>query len=125
MNETMAASAQHSDWEGTVAADDADGVAIRKYLRERSLISDKELIVGIKLLIGDAQVDRPFIQVLVIDAVGYDSVAEILRANDTIILRKIDLDLSLSQFVGLFKRFSVTFAVPGLEPEEREYLARA
>ena len=125
MKKRMAASAQHSDWDGTVAADDADGVAVRKYLRERSLISDKELIVGIKLLVDDGQVDKPFIQVLVIDAVGYDSVAEILRANDTIILRKIDLDLSLSQFVGLFNRFSVTFAVPGLEPEEREYLARA
>jgi hypothetical protein len=125
MNKRMAASAQHCDWEGTVAADDADGVAIRKYLRERSLISDKELIVGMKFLVGDAEVEKPLIQVLVIDAVGYDSVAEILRANDTIILRKINLDLSLSQFVGLFKRLSVTFAVPGLEPEEHAYLARA
>jgi hypothetical protein len=125
MTKRMAASAQHCDWEGTVAADDADGVAIRKYLRERALISDKELIVGIKVLVGDGQVDKPSVQVLVIDAVGYDSVTEILRANDTIILRKINLDLSLSQFVGLFKRFSVTFAVPGLEPEEHEYLAHA
>jgi hypothetical protein len=125
MKKRMAASAQHCDWEGTVAADDADGAAIRGYLRERSLISDKELIVGMKLLVGDGETDAPLIQVLVIDAVGYDSVAEILRANDTIILRKISLDLSLLQFFGLFKRFAVAFAVPGLEPEEREYIARA
>ena len=125
MHETKAASAEQPDWEGTAAADDADGVAIRKFLRERALISDTELIVGMKLLAGEAQGDAPLVQVLVIDAVGHNSVAEILRRHDTIILRTIDLDLSLAQFVGLFKRFSVAFTVPGLGQEERDYMARA
>jgi hypothetical protein len=127
MSETMKASVHHSDWDGTAAASDTDGVAVRKYLEDRKLLSDDEFIVAIKLSVGekiDGQLAEPFIQVLVLNTAGYESVEAVIRENETIILRKIDLDLSVLQFIGLFKRFSVALTVPGLGLEERDYVAR-
>ncbi len=123
----MKASVHHSDWDGTAAAEDADGVTIRKYLEDRSLLSNGELIVGLKLSVGEnvsGQLAEPVIQVLVLNTAGYESVEAVIRENETIILRKIDLDLSIMQFIGLFKSFSVAFTVPGMGLEERAYVAR-
>ncbi len=125
MTQRFKASVQYGDWEGTAAADDLDKDDLRDYLRQQNLISEKEFLIAVKLRIGEnhpGRVMQPSVTAIVYDSVDYDTVAgKLQREPDPLSVREVQLELSLEEFIGMFKRFSVTLSSRGLDLIEREY----
>lgn len=126
MGDTFVAGVQYDDWKGTAAADDADLGGIRKLLRDRGMLGDDEFLVGIEIWVGEnhgGEVKEPFITALIVKGNTFETVAETLqKSRDPINVRKVNLDdLSIIQFIGLFKRFNVALAWNGLDFAGREY----
>lgn len=123
---TFRASAQYNDWIGTSAADNADKNSIHDYLRGKKLVTENEFPVGIEVFIGEnhgGKVKPPYIHVLVIDKSDYETAAAALGKPDPLHLRKVDIEITLEEFIGLFKRFSVALSPRGINITGREYNA--
>ncbi len=121
------ASAQYDDWVGTAAADDIDPSDIRDLLEKEGLIKPGEFIVGITFWLGEnhpgQNVKAPYVSALLIDKADFETVAVALQERpDPLLLRKVDVKLTLEQFIGLFKRFSIALCRRGLDITGREYL---
>ena len=95
--ENFKASAQYDDWKGTVAADNADMNSFNSYLRDVGKIDKNEVAVGISFY----------------SAPNFISVnAFISDGNEN--LRRIKVDLSITEFFEKFKRFSIYLSLGGL-----------
>jgi hypothetical protein len=106
------ATSQYNDWKGTAAADDPHPGDLRGLLRDRRLITDDEFVVGMEVWIGEnhaGQVAPASIRVLAIRAADFGQAQSKLAAGP-VVVRKIDLELSLEEFIGLFKRVSIKLA---------------
>jgi hypothetical protein len=123
----LKASVQYGDWEGTAAADNADHRSIHDLLREKGMIFEDEFPVGLEFYIGEnhnGEVQEPYLSVLLLDRPNYDTVAEEVKATTgPLTFRKVRVDLTLNEFLGLFKRFSVTLSLRGLDIAGREYIS--
>ena len=124
---TIKASVQYGDWEGTAAADESDGVKMRYLLEKSGALKADEFVVAIELFVGEShrgKLVKPYIDVLLFNKADFDTAAAgIKAAPDPLLLRKVRVDLSLDEFIGLFKRFAVTLSRRGLGLIEREYKA--
>ncbi len=124
---TFGASVQYNDWKGTVAADDANKDDIHKLLRDRGEISDGEFLLGVELWLGEmhgGKLQRPFVKALIIDAENYEAAEQNFYATeDPLPLKVIEMDLSMDEFLLLFKRFAVSISWQGLDLTGREYSA--
>ncbi|TIN10366.1 hypothetical protein [Mesorhizobium sp.] len=124
MTEVLKASVQYGDWRGTAAADNADNRSIQKFLRDRGELGDGAYVVGIRLFIGEnrgGKVERPWLRAVVADGSGYDDVKAQVSAAGTLRFKEIDIELSLEEFFGLFKRFSIVLTSRDMGLEGREY----
>lgn len=125
--QTFIASVQYSDWKGTAAADNADRNDIRKLLRERGVLSDDEFLVGIELWLGEMHGDKvkpPSVGALIIDAENFEAAERILdETDDPLPVKRVDLELSMEEFLLLFKRFAVSLSWRGLDLTGRDYVA--
>lgn len=123
---TFRASVQYDDWEGTAAADDADRNAIRDLLRGSGDLSDGEFLVGIELWLGEMhgnELERPFVHALIVDADNYEAAErKFEETEDPLPLKRVELDLSMEEFLLLFKRFAVSLVWKGLDLTGREYV---
>jgi hypothetical protein len=124
--ESFVASVQYGDWDGTAAADDADQRDIHALLREKDAYdSTKEIVIGVKLWIGEnhgGKVQAPYVTALIVDADGYDNVPGMLASqDDPIPVKRVELELTLEEFMGLFKRFGVVLTTKGLGLTGRTY----
>ena len=122
----MRASVQYDDWEGTTAADDASPRSLGKLLEDRGLMDPQtEFLVAADLWIGeshDGKLASPAVHCLVTKGANYDDVATSLsNQSDPLTFRVIDVQLTLEEFLGLFKRFRVVLTRRGLELTDREY----
>jgi hypothetical protein len=128
--ETFKASVQYGDWHGTAAADDVDPMAtsLDRYLEEKGLIKPGEFLLAATLWVGensDNKIDNVFVKVFLLE--GHQSVQEVektlreLRA-EPVPVRKVSLELTLEQFVAMFKRFAVTLTYGKLPLENREFV---
>lgn len=122
---TIKASVQYDDWEGTAAADESDGVKMRDLLEKSRVIKAGEFVVAIELFVGEShkgKVEKPYIDVLLFKKADFDTAAAAIKSiPDPLPLRKVRVDLSLEEFIGLFKRFSVTLSRRGLDLVGRKY----
>ncbi len=122
---TIKASVTYGDWEGTAAADESDGVKMRDLLTQSGVINTDEFVVAIELFVGEShngKVEKPHIQALLLKKDRFDSAAAAIKSMpDTLPLRKVRVDLTLEEFIGLFKRFSVTLSRSGLDLVGRKY----
>jgi hypothetical protein len=110
------ATSQYDDWKGTASADDSNPGGLRSLLRDRHLISDDEFAVGMEVWIGEnhaGQVAPAYVRVLAIRAADFEQAQSKLAAGP-VVVRKIDHELSLEEFIGLFKRVSIKLAWRGL-----------
>jgi hypothetical protein len=113
------ATVQHGNWDGTAAADDAHS-SIRAYLQERQLMKEEELLIAtsITVLEGSASLSA---FVFAGSTPSKSIHAVIANTRGPIPVRKIDLPLSLEEFVKLFNRFSVVLTGSNIGLEGREY----
>jgi hypothetical protein len=118
------AGVQYGDFEGSAAADRADQGDLSDYLRKNGLMQAGEFLVAAEVWIGENHggvVKDPFIRALVVDAPDYDGAVRDVLNQDPVPVRKIDLPLSLNEFIGLFKRFAITLTVRGGELADKDY----
>lgn len=126
------ASVQYGDWHGTAAADDIapSSVSVRRYLREKGLIKPNEFLVAAELFAAEThhngQLAEPYIRAFLLEgADNYEDVKkrlEELQARDEPIpVRAVDINMSLGEFVGMFKRFAVMLTWQDLPLADREY----
>lgn len=120
------ASVQYGDWNGTAAADNADGTEITDLLRSRKLLQEGEFVVGVRAFIGEnhpGKVRDPYVEVLIAAAGDYDTVQTMLAATpDALVLKSVTVNnLTLIEFFGLFKRLEIAIARSGLDLPGREY----
>lgn len=106
MTEVFEASVQYNDWLGTSAADNADDADLYSLMKNRGLVSGNEQPLGIEFSFWEnfGQNIRPHVRVLV----GEFRVT--LDNTRPVPVREVRLELTLSEFCGLFKRFSVTLS---------------
>ena len=123
--EHFRAGVQYGDWEGTAAADDADTDSLEQYLRERDLTKPDEFLIATSLFVGDSRGEEfgfLYIRALLFEAINYEDVRKKLAASSgAILVREVEIKLTMAQFVALFKRFDVMFTWHGLGLEGREF----
>ncbi len=113
------AAAQYDDWRGECATDNADGKGIRDFMLEKGLIAKEETVVGLQFYAGTTKFVS--INALVIDATDFDSAAQALATTpDPLPVRRIHVELSILEFVDMFKRFSIALSPRGLDLVGRE-----
>lgn len=119
------ASTQYGDWTGSASADRADQMALVDLLREWGRLNAREFVVGAQLWVGEnhnGKLGMTSVTAFAIDLEGHATVPEaIAAAGDGLTLRKIEVDVTLEQFVGLFKRFAVSLSAPEFRLEGREF----
>jgi hypothetical protein len=123
------ASVQYGDWQGTVAADNADFMAFYNLLLGKRLITETDFLVGIHVWIGEnhgGHVKPPYITAFLLEGVdNYESAEVALREmSDPLDLKRVRIKLTLNEFLGLFKRFSIAISPRGLDITDREILPR-
>ncbi len=117
---------QYNDWTGTASADNADAKDFYELLEKKGLMDrDKDFLIGLTLWIGEnhgGDVKPPYISAVFVSGNLYDEIEPKLQAAaDPIQTRKVDVELTLNEFVGLFKRFAVVLTARGLDLTDREY----
>lgn len=124
--EIFDANVQYNDWKGTAALDDADLKDIRKFMQERGLLNDDEFLIGMKLWLGELhgdEIERPFVHAFVINAQDFEAAKRTLDTTaDPLPLKKVEVDLSMDEFLLLFKRFAISVSWSGLDVSGREYI---
>ncbi|MGC9292697.1 MAG: hypothetical protein ACP5EP_08215 [Acidobacteriaceae bacterium] len=120
MMETFKASVQYGDWEGTAAADGAHPTSVEEYLGNKGLINPNEFLVAASLYV---QEKSTYVRVFVFEhGKEFESVKDTLIATSgPILVREVEIELTLEEFVDLFKRFSVVLTWSGLQLEGRNY----
>ena len=126
------ASVQYGDWHGTAAADNIDpGHAdLHRYLEGKGLMKDNEFLMAVQFFVGEIhhseQMPKPYIRAFVLEGLDkYEDVQkrleELEAAGEPVPVREVEIDMSLNEFFGMFKRFSVVLTWSDLPLEDREY----
>jgi hypothetical protein len=112
--DTFQAGVQYNDMKGTAAADRHDNRDFSHYLKEKGLIKDGESLIGIEMWSGEvhgAVQDKPvYVTALVSSGKGYDNIHQEVMSGQPVRVRKIELEMHLNEFFGLFKRFAVSIS---------------
>ena len=118
------ASVQYDDFKGGAAADRADKRGPEDWLKENGHMKADELLLGISMYAGEnhgVHKDPIYVDFLFTTPGEYDSVkAKIDSSHGPIDVRKVTISMKLNDFLGLFKRFSITLSSHGILGE-REY----
>ena len=112
--ETFKASTQYNDWKGSSAADSADVGRMSKWLEENGYKEDDEFLLGIKMFAGEnhgEHKDPVFVEFLFSTPGDYENVKTMIESSKGAIeVRSVKVDMSLTEFFGLFKRFDITLS---------------
>lgn len=123
--ETFKATTQYGDWKGSASADRSDATTLADLLLKRGLRTDKEFVVGAQLWVGENHANKlahVHVSAFLFDGTGFDNVAAaIADAGDALKLKKVDIEVTLEEFVCLFKRFAVSLSDPHFGLEGREF----
>jgi hypothetical protein len=130
--ESFKSRTQYGDWHGTVSADNIDpsNLSASRYLREKGFIDDNEFLIAMEIFVGETHqhedVPKPYVHAFVLEGVGkYEDaqkrLEELAKKGEPIPVRQINLDMSILEFFGMFKRFSVMLTWQDLPLEDREY----
>lgn len=118
MEQQFKASVQYNDLKGSVAADEADKTSISKWLTEKGLINADEHVLGISMCAGEnhgSHRDPVSVIFLVSDRKGYNNIPEMIESTDgPMQVKKVGMDMNITDFFALFKRFEVTMSTKGM-----------
>jgi hypothetical protein len=122
--DTFRASVQYGDFKGSAAADRADNANADDWLTKKGLKKDGEFLLGVELYAGESHGvhrDPVNVQFLLVTPSAYDSVKAMIDATPgPVAVRRVDVQMPLVEFFGLFKRFSITLSPHGMF-EGRDY----
>ena len=112
---TFTAGVQYNDWKGTAAADDADKHDLMDWLKAKKLIQEGEFLVGIDVFVGEnhggKHKDPIYGHALFVQKGDFDSVKQMIdAANGPILVRRVNFNMNALEFLGLFKRLSITIS---------------
>lgn len=116
--EKFHASVQYNDLTGSTAADNHDMHAMSDYLQEKGLIEDGEMVIGIEMWSGEVHAktqDEPVSVTAVVTTPGgeFETIDAALKAGK-LRVRKVEFEMALNEFFGLFKRFKIAISGHGL-----------
>lgn len=120
MEKKFVASTKYNDMRGSVAADMADIAGLTSWLQERSNLQEGELVVGLELFAGNyiravEELDVRFF----VKKGNIDELPGSLKTSSAVEVREVNLSVSVSEFLGLFKTFHLTLSIGGnLEAKE-------
>jgi len=119
------ASVQYGDWNGTAAADDADQISLSHYLEMKGLAGDKEFLVASSIFIGEnhgGKIGGVYITAYLFTPPPNTTVDVALDAIEgPVPVREVELQITLEEYLGFFKRFKVFYTKRYLNLEGREY----
>ncbi|SFO51378.1 hypothetical protein SAMN05216567_10122 [Variovorax sp. OK605] len=113
--EAFKASTKYGDFKGTSQVDNADRNSPREFLQTMGFLRDAgEIVLGIEAHTGEmhGRFDDPIAVTFYLAQKGdHESVkAMIDAANGPVMVRRINIDMAIADFLGLFKRFSIAFS---------------
>ncbi|MFC5511303.1 hypothetical protein ACFPOU_09210 [Massilia jejuensis] len=121
------ASVQYGDWNGTAAADDADQISLSYYLENKGLINDKEFLLASSVFVGEnhgGKIGGVYITAYLFTPPPNTTIDVALDAiTGPIPVRELELEITLEEYIGFFKRFKVFHTSRYLNLEGREYKA--
>ncbi|MDH3997665.1 MAG: hypothetical protein OET90_02395 [Desulfuromonadales bacterium] len=116
--ERFQASVQYNDMKGTAAADGANPGDLGAYLLRHGYINDGEFVMGVTMSVGEnrgTHTDPVYVKFLVSGLRGNDNLVETIQASDDPIpVKEVCVDMNITDFLALFKRFNVAISVKGL-----------
>lgn len=114
MENWFKASVSYNDLKGSVAADKADRGLLTKWLNDKQLLKNGEYVLGIRMSVGENHgnhQDPVYVSFFVSDLKGFNDIPEMLESfEDSVELREISVDMKITEFLALFKRFEVTLS---------------
>jgi hypothetical protein len=117
-SERFRASVQYNDFKGTAAADRADGNGgPENWLKARGLMTADEFILGIDIWVGENRAgahEDPITANFLIVPGAHDEAEKMVKTSGDIRARQVTVDVTIAEFLGLFKRFSVAFSPDGM-----------
>ena len=118
--ERFVASVQYNDWKGTVAADSSDSNSAEHWLDEKGLRKSDEFLIGISIFVGEnhgTHKDPISVMFLLATRGSHDGVEAKINRGEPLSVREEITDMNLTEFFGLFKRFSVNISSYGMLTE--------
>ncbi len=116
--ERFRASVQYNDWIGSSAADSADKNGPSTWLQENGHIEDGEFLLGVKMFAGEnhgVHEDPVFVEFLIATPGDFSNVKSMIESSeDPVKVRCVKVDMDLTQFFGLFKRFDVALSMDSM-----------
>lgn len=112
--ETFSASVKYNDFKGTSAADEADVANARKWLEDRGLMKEGDFLLGIEMSVGEnhnKHTDPVYVAFNLVQIAEYENVGAMLNStNGPVPVRRITQQMTVAEFLGMFKRFNVTLS---------------
>ncbi len=109
---------QYGDMKGSTTADRHDTRDIHQFLIEKGLIDEGDIVVGIDAYSGEVhkkRQDEPLDVTILVSKASrvFATIPDELAETGTLKVEKIDTQIPLNEFFGLFKRFSLTLSSKG------------
>lgn len=115
MQETFKAGTQYGDYKGTVAADNADLSTLLFAMRDKFNIDESENIAGYTFQANYKLRTTEIESISVTAYLNNDlDLKEKVDNFETIEVKKVTGELSITEFFGLFKRLEICFSNKGL-----------
>jgi len=122
--EKFLASVQYGDWKGTSAADRADRNGPGDWLEANGYKKSDEFLLGVSIFAGEnhgEHKDPIYVNFLLASPGDHDNVKAMIDSTQgPVKVRKVSVEMKLTEFFGLFKRFSIAFSSHGMLGE-RDY----
>lgn len=112
--EIFNAGTQYSDFQGTVAAEDADMLILQEVIQKKLGLPKDERIIGYEFTASYAGTRK--IQGITLDAYSSkeSNISDLLNSGQTIKVKKNSSDLTVEEFFALFKRFNICLSNKGI-----------
>ncbi len=113
MAQTFKAGTHYGDWEGTAAADGPHSDSVQDYLEKNGLISDEEFLIATSIYLIEG---TPYIRAYTFTGgPAMESVQDaIAKHSGPIPVREIRLEITLGEFIKMFKQIHVILTWHGL-----------
>lgn len=112
------ASVQYNDLIGSAAADEADLSNVSKWLKEQGHIISDEYVLGISMQLSNSHGndnDPVSVKFIISGLNGYSNIPDMIEAiKHDLKVKEVSVDMNVSDFFRLFKRFEVTLSNKGL-----------